>query len=281
MNDRNTSGKWWVLVVVILALAAWVAWMYVNRAPSPSVSHERIAPPVSAMSAPIQQHPIEEARTSPAPASTAPLPALRQSDTTVIDDLLALAPGANLEGLLVSKAVIPRIVATVDALPGKRLARNILPLRGALGAFQVSETEAGSVRASSNHDRYAPYLQMLANADVAATADWYVRHYPLFQQAYRELGYPDAYFNDRLIAVIDHLLTTPEPSTQPVLVAEKGHWVYANPQMEALSAGQKLMLRAGVENERMIKQKLGELRSLLTGQSIPSLQPASGTSVAH
>lgn len=280
MHGNRAAGGAWVLVI-LMVIGAWVAWMYFTRETEQKSAVNINQPALAAAEPKRVEYPIAAVQVSPAPASTAPLPALRQSDTTVIDDLLALAPGANLEGLLVSKAVIPRIVATVDALPGKRLARNILPLRGALGAFQVSETEAGSVRASSNHDRYAPYLQILANADVAATADWYVRHYPLFQQAYRELGYPDAYFNDRLIAVIDHLLSTPEPSTQPVLVAEKGHWVYANPQMEALSAGQKLMLRAGVENERMLKQKLGELRSLLTGHSIPSLQPASGTSVAH
>ena len=43
----------------------------------------------------------------------------------------------------------------------------------------------------------------------------YARLYPLFQQAYEELGYPGRYFNDRLVEVIDDLLATPEP-TGPV-----------------------------------------------------------------
>ena len=37
----------------------------------------------------------------------------------------------------------------------------------------------------------------------------YKQYYPLFQQAYVDLGYPEGYFNDRLVEVIDHLLATP------------------------------------------------------------------------
>lgn len=37
----------------------------------------------------------------------------------------------------------------------------------------------------------------------------YVRLYPLFQQAYEELGYPGRYFIDRFVAVLDQLLSTP------------------------------------------------------------------------
>ncbi len=33
----------------------------------------------------------------------------------------------------------------------------------------------------------------------------------MLQQTYEELGYPGEYFNDRLVAVIDHLLQTPQP----------------------------------------------------------------------
>ena len=38
----------------------------------------------------------------------------------------------------------------------------------------------------------------------------YVRYYPLFQQAFRDLGYPNGHFNDRVVEVIDDLLAAPE-----------------------------------------------------------------------
>ena len=53
-------------------------------------------------------------------------------------------------------------------------------------------------------------VRALESIDSAKLVALYVRFYPLFQQAYAELGYPSRYFNDRLFEVIDHLLATPD-----------------------------------------------------------------------
>ncbi|NIL96265.1 MAG: DUF3014 domain-containing protein, partial [Planctomycetales bacterium] len=55
-------------------------------------------------------------------------------------------------------------------------------------------------------------VKMLAALDTKQVVAVYRRLYPLFQEAYESLGYPNAYFNDRLIEVIDHLLATPQVS---------------------------------------------------------------------
>ena len=101
-----------------------------------------------------------------------------------------------------------------------------------------------------------------------------LRMYPLLQRAYEELGYPRRYFNDRLVEVIDVLLATPQVN-EPVrlrLVEVKGPiaserpWVryeYADPALESLTAGQKILLRMGPENARRLKAKLAELRGQL------------------
>ena len=47
-------------------------------------------------------------------------------------------------------------------------------------------------------------------ADTKQVARIYFHFYPLFQQAYENLGYPQKYFNDRLIEVIDDMLKAPE-----------------------------------------------------------------------
>jgi hypothetical protein len=44
---------------------------------------------------------------------------------------------------------------------------------------------------------------------------------------------------------------------------------YADPMLESRSAGQKLLMRSGPENEAMIKAKLREIRAALTGQTLP------------
>jgi len=86
----------------------------------------------------------------------------------------------------------------------------------------------------------------------------------LFQKAYEELGYKNAYFNDRLVYVIDHLLTTPNPP-DPIQLAQPGVlFTYADPNLENLSSGQKILLRLGQEQRSKIYKILQSYRDELT-----------------
>jgi hypothetical protein len=80
-----------------------------------------------------------------------------------------------------------------------------------------------------------------------------------------ELGKPDAYFNDRLVQVIDHLLNTPDPA-QPLSVEPngKGRFRYTDPMLESLSVGQKALVRLGPEQEAAVKTQLKAIRTALT-----------------
>ena len=75
----------------------------------------------------------------------------------------------------------------------------------------------------------------------------YVQLYPLFQAAYQELGYPNGYFNDRLIQAIDDMLAAPDVAA-PKLAQPKVLYEFADPALENLSAGQKILVRMGPEN---------------------------------
>jgi hypothetical protein len=112
-----------------------------------------------------------------------------------------------------------------------------------------------------NAARYAPFMRVVAAVDAAKLAQLYVRFYPLFQQAYQELGYPNGYFNDRLIKVIDLLLKTPALPGPVALVQPSVYYKYADPGLESLSAGQKILLRLGNQNEAIAKTKLLQFRN--------------------
>ena len=88
-----------------------------------------------------------------------------------------------------------------------------------------------------------------------------VRYYPLFQQAYRELGYPKGFFNDRLIQALDELLDTPSIPEPVGLVQPRLLYQFADPDLEARSAGQKIMIRMGGANAARVKAVLRAIRS--------------------
>ena len=92
----------------------------------------------------------------------------------------------------------------------------------------------------------------------------YRNFYSLFQRAYQELGYPDRYFNDRLVEAIDDSLATPEIPPPIRVEAPSVMWRYVDPHLEALSAGQKILLRMGQANAHEVKAWLAAFRKSVT-----------------
>jgi hypothetical protein len=190
-----------------------------------------------------------------------PLPALDESDAYFLLELTDLY-GERLERLLVNEALIDKIVASVDNLMRAEVSEKIRPLDRLGGSFVVdAEGEHGPFWLSpANHERYDLLVSVATSVDPSAVADTYRRFYPLMQQSYERLGYPNAYFNDRVVEVIDHLLETPSP-TEPIPLAQP-HVLYefTDPELEALSSGQKLLIRMGSEHGARIRKALAELR---------------------
>jgi hypothetical protein len=279
MRERNAARRgtssWTVWLAGAVALAAAIGvGVYLARKAPPATSTPPGAAGNTASSTtppsvtPSITHPIEQAAV--ADDSAAPvLPPLDGSDAAVAEALKGFAGSSALGALLNPEHVIQRIVATIDSLPRQKLSPDALPIRGAKGTFEAG-AENGRVEIDPrNYERYEPYAQIADAIDAKALVAWYVRFYPLFQEAYRQQGYPDGYFNDRLVVVIDHLLETPD-LRGPVALARPGVlYEFADPALEQRSAGQKLLMRSGPENERAIKAKLREIRAALTGKELP------------
>jgi hypothetical protein len=112
-----------------------------------------------------------------------------------------------------------------------------------------------------NAARYDIYARTFALMPTSAVLAAYARVYPLLQAQYRELGYPDGQFHARVLAAIDSLLDSPEPGEALVLQRGRVMYRFTDPDLEALPAGQKLLLRMGGANARLVKEKLTELRA--------------------
>ena len=272
---KPASTPWWASLAGVLAVFGAIGiGLYLARSGKAPVGalpgQSTLAPAATGSSGatPIE-HPIDAAAGA-GDAGTAVLPALDASDAAAIEALGGFAGAAGLGALLNPEHVIQRIVATVDSLPRQKLAPDAMPVRGAQGSFAARRNGNAGEIDPRNFERYAAYAQIANAIDAKALVAWYAHFYPLFQQSYRELGYPDGYFNDRLVFVIDHLLETPDISAPVALTQPNVMYEFADPALENRSAGQKLLLRSGPENEAAIKTKLREIRAALTGQELPA-----------
>lgn len=232
-------------------------------APSPSSGMQPLEP----APAPEPEPQFSTRSTEDVPSEAPPLPALDQSDARA-HEVLAEAAGAELvEKHLVNEQIIRKIVTTVDNLAGGNVwirARAVPPIGGPFIAQGSEETPMLGPR---NFDRYDAFFQVVEEIDVGALAAAYQRHYPLLQKAYEELGYPGRQFHTRALEIIAHLLSTPD--VRGVIPLERPHvlYRYADPELESLSSGQKILLRVGPANRAIATEKLIQLRAILEDSS--------------
>ena len=256
---RDKAIWWSAGIVIAAAIAIGVYYRYYSPAPAAPPPHPVAAPQPATPPVPAIQHPIP----SSAEQQT-PLPPLDQSDSVVLDSLSGLLGKPAVAKFIVPHQVIRDFVVTVDNLPRKKVAAELRPVQPTAGDTAV-DTQAGSTLLSQqNYARYAPLMQVVSSTDPKALADLYFRLYPLFQQAYENLGYPGKYFNDRMVLAIDSLLATPDESGPIYLVRPKVFYQFSDPKLEALPAGQKLLIRMGPQNASVIKQKLQQFRAAIT-----------------
>ena len=261
----KSTTAWVVASIAFTAALIFSARWYTTGtsaiAPPPVAQTPESAPAVSPPSPPKIEHPIERVQAEPGPSTQA---TLESSDIAMREALAGLFAG-KLPAFVQPMNLIRNIVATIDNLPRSKAAPRLWPVQPTSGALATISAGDNLVIAADNSTRYAPAVALVHAIDSKQLIAIYVRFYPLFQQAYRDLGYLDGYFNDRLVAVIDHLLATPSVRQQIALVQPKVLYQFADPELEALSAGQKAMLRIGPENAAVIKAKLREIRYRVAG----------------
>lgn len=246
------------VVVVLAAGGAFYYWQH-NQAPQQTAPGQPVPKPAP----PAQPAPGPQAmQHAEVPAAHPELPPLAGSDKFVLDAIAALVANPSLMKLFHTELVVHNIVATVDNLPREHAPLSVMPLKPATGAFLTAGAGDNIVIAPKNAARYAAYMQ-LAQVDSKKLVELYVRLYPLFQQAYEQLGYPKAYFNDRLIEALDDLLDAPDLKGPVKLVRPNVLYRYADPELEAAPAGQKIIMRIGSANAAKIKAKLREIRQEL------------------
>jgi hypothetical protein len=259
----------WFVIVVLCAIGGGV--YYWKRHTEREAHLEQLHSAETAR-APTRAQEQEEAQIThplpaePAPANqaeTKPLPPLAQSDEPLREALRMPVAGEAFDDLVIGKDIVRRIVATIDNLPRKRVAERLGPVKPPGGGVTVSGAGEIVVLSPANYARYARYVELVQAIDAERLVAVYVHYYPLFQDAYRELGYPNKQFNDRVIQTIDDLLSAPLLTEPPELVRPKVLYEFEDPALEDLSAGRKIMLRIGPANADIVKAKLREIRAAL------------------
>ena len=249
-NRDEQLGRWILGGLVLIAIGAGV-WYWQKRQSADDV------PPVT-----------EETVATDEPRILNPIEPTTDdgTDLTASERIAALIGAPRFESLFVSEDIVRRIVATVDNLPRQKVTVQLSPAKLPAGSFVTAGGEDQLVLGAANFERYTPWIELVDTLDPDAAFVLYRQLYPQFQAAYESLGNPDGYFNDRVIEVIDHLLATPEPPETIALVRPNVLYQFADPALEAESAGRKLLLRMGPGNAARVRMKLRDIRDQIAAK---------------
>jgi hypothetical protein len=253
-EEERSFGFVLLLGVLVVAVATGGYLFYRSRqAPVP---------------APVTTLPAQPATPAPVPEPEAVgLPPLAQSDAFMRDLAKGLSTNPQL-GLWLSQDGLARLFANVvETVMKEESPRAALGFLAPKGAFKTTQRRGQTVIAPSSYARYDALAEGVASLDAAGSAEVLKRALPLFEAAYRELGYPQGGFEKALRASIAHLLKVPvvdgDVRVKPgrrgnVLVYE-----YEDPALEALSPAQKHLLRMGPANVERIQGTLRAIASAL------------------
>ena len=165
-----------------------------------------------------------------------------------------------------TRELVRKFVAAVDNIANGLSPRAQVDFFTPRGPFKVSRRDGAYVPDPSSFYRYDPVADAFISLDVRASARLYISLKPLFQEAYRELGYPDEDFHATLTRAVAELLATPVVEGRVLLEKKVASYALVDPELEGMSPAQKHLFRMGPENVQVIQTKL---RALAIACGIP------------
>ncbi|MDR6965336.1 DUF3014 domain-containing protein [Shewanella putrefaciens] len=192
-----------------------------------------------------------------------PVPALAESDTFVQQKALAIINNNLLASSLVQQDIIRQFVVFVDNLAQGELTRKVSPIKGPEKLFTVSEITNKVYLNPDSYHRYDAYVDSITKMDEQSLIRTYKQLTPLLEEAFSELGYSNAKFNDRMLQAIKVLLAAPIVEDPIELSSISVNYQFVDPNLEALPSAQKLLIRMGPENTRKLKVALRKLENQL------------------
>lgn len=254
-----------VIAVSICCLAAVVAMAVYYHLPENRPGSAIPAAPAPEMAERSPRYPIYEPwREAESEDATGGTPEAHEG---AFENAVASLVGERFKRHFHSNGLVQRFVATVDNLALESLPVSMMPVKPVPGWTATTGQGESLALSAVNYRRYRPYIELLDAVPTQSLVHAYVRFYPLLQEQYEKLGYPGRYFNDRVVEVIDLMLRTPRPDGPVKLVQTGVLYQFDDPELEALPAGQKILLRMGPENAARVKAKLRELRGRLTAMA--------------
>lgn len=224
-------------------------------------------PPVSETPEPVLQ---EEAE--PVPEEVADEPSeepetididLDESDDIIHGLIKELSAHPEFAKWILSRDMIRKFVAAVDNIANGHSPRGQIDFFKPQEKFSAQEKQAGFILDPASYQRYDVVADVFSSLDTPGCVRLFSQLKPALQEAYSDLGYPEADFRGTLIQAMDELLEVPIVEQDIVLEEKLRSFELTDPKLENMSQAQKHLFRMGPSNIRKIQAKLRQFKAEL------------------
>lgn len=191
------------------------------------------------------------------------LPILSQSDPYIEKEIIKLADGMNVSDLIRTPNLAQQAAVFVDNFAQGDLLSNNSPIKGPSQRFTAVDINGKTYLNPDSYHRYDMYANLLSSLDPDELVATYQQMYPLFEEAFTDLGYANMDFNERVKQAIQEVLDAPIIEDPIELSSVSVNYQFVDPKLENLPAAQKLIIRMGPDNAKKIKNVLRELENQL------------------
>lgn len=258
------NKKTFITIALLILIAGTIgAYIYFLQHDQKQPSTEKVVQVETTPSKKIESAKPKTRQVLDTPETEVELPDVADSNAYATNALATLLNNKMLMRIFNTDQLIYNIVVTVDSLPRKNVSMRVMPIKKLSSKFVTLTRNNQTFISPSNDARYQQYVAFADAVSAQEIVALYLQLYPLFQAEYEALGYPNQYFNDRLIAVIDHLLATPNLAPPVEVKQPKYYYLFADQALQERSIGQRMLMRVGNENASIVKAKLKAIKQEL------------------
>ncbi len=283
-SDRNETAStsvfnlYWVIgaLIVLIPVGAGLYYLLDHDEPQPTTTiveysepaEEIKASPTASTPEPElpQENPVsttiaDQPTSTPKPIPQ--LPDLDNSDQAIIQALGNLSSHTTFKTWFNATEIIRKTVILTDNISTGKLTRKYLFIPAPSVKFSTYKVGSEEYMDPASYTRYDRYVDIIASINTNKTAALYQEYKPLLNQAFAELGYPDRSFHETLISTLEAFLKAPIIENDLQVTRPSVMYKYVDPNLEALPAIHKQLLRIGPKNTRKLQHKLAQIKTVL------------------
>ncbi len=250
-----------MLVVLVLAALGW--WWFTRDTDEAAPATET---PASQPAAPATQ----PSSASQPEIEVLDLPPLGESDAIVSRVVGVLSSHPRWAQWLVNDALAQRFVGAVAGVAAGVSPTAQVPFLAPEGEFTVRPSGGATTIDPASYRRYDAVTEAFVSFDTEAAVRLYLQLQPLFEEAHRELGFPEGSFGLTMATALDNMLAVQVPASPPSVELDVKTYLFTDPGLEAMAPAEKHMVRLGPDNAELVQLKLRGLRDgLVDAGAIP------------